>query len=108
MDKLYCVVFVTVPNIEDGRKIAQILVRQKLAACVNILPGIISIYTWEDEICEDREVLMVIKTRTELFDALSATVQKEHPYEVPEVIAVPLESGTLGYLGWIDQVTQRL
>ncbi len=105
MDPKYLIVFVTTPTVEDGRKIAQVLVKEKLAACVNILPGITSIYTWEGEISDDDEVLLVIKTRADLFDSLSATVEKEHPYDVPEVIAMPITAGTAGYLQWIDEVT---
>jgi len=105
MDPKYLIVFVTTPTVKDGRKIARILVKENLAACVNILPAITSIYTWDEEICEDDEVLLIIKTRADLFDSLSITVTKEHPYEVPEVIAVPLTTGTAGYLHWIDQVT---
>lgn len=106
MDSKHLIVFVTVPTVEDGGKIARILVSQKLAACVNILPGIISIYTWDEEVCEEGEVLMIIKTRVDLFNTLSTTVQNEHPYDVPEVIAVPITAGTKNYLHWIDDVTQ--
>ena len=106
MDSEYVIVFVTAPTGDDGRKIARALVREKLAACVNILPGIRSIYTWEGEVCEDDEVLLIIKTRTEIFGALSAVVKEVHPYDVPEVIAVPLTAGAADYLNWIDQVTR--
>ena len=106
MDPKYIIVFVTAPTTDDGRKIAQTLVREKLAACVNILPGITSIYTWDGETCEDDEVLLIIKTRADLFETLSAAVQVVHPYDVPEVIATPLTDGAPDYLHWIDQVTQ--
>ena len=107
MDSKYSVVLVTAPTVEEGRRIARVLVSEKLAACVNILPGITSIYNWEAEICEDGEVLLVIKTRAELFDSLSAAVQKEHPNDVPEVIALPLAAGASSYLEWIDDVTRQ-
>jgi periplasmic divalent cation tolerance protein len=106
MDSEYMIVFVTAPTGDDGRAIAQALVREKLAACVNILPGIRSIYTWEGEICEDEEVLLIIKTRAELFETLSALVKKVHPYDLPEVISISLTAGAADYLNWIDQVTQ--
>ena len=106
MDSEYVIVFVTAPTSDDGRKIARALVREKLAACVNILPEIRSIYTWEGEVCEDDEVLLIIKTRGEIFETLSALVKEVHPYDLPEVIAVSLTAGAADYLNWIDQVTQ--
>ena len=106
MDPKYIVVFITAPTTDDGRKIARTLVGEKLAACVNILPGITSIYTWQAEICEDDEVMLIVKTRAELFEILSTRVREVHPYDVPEVIAMPLTDGNAGYLHWIDQVTQ--
>ncbi|MFC1997139.1 divalent-cation tolerance protein CutA [Chloroflexota bacterium] len=105
MDPKYLTVFVTAPSTEEGGKIARTLVSEKLAACVNIVPGITSIYTWDAEVCEDNEVLLIIKTRADLFDSLSTTVQKEHPYEMPEVIALPISAGAASYLSWIDEVT---
>ena len=106
MDSKYVIVFVTAPTGDDGRAIARALVREKLAACVNILPGITSIYIWEGEVCEDNEVLLIIKTRAEIFETLSTLVKEVHPYDVPEVIAMPLTTGAEDYLNWIDQVTQ--
>jgi periplasmic divalent cation tolerance protein len=66
-----------------------------------------SIYTWEGETCEEDEVLLMIKTRADLFDALSAVIAKEHPYDVPEIVAVSLAAGSASYLNWIDQVTRK-
>jgi periplasmic divalent cation tolerance protein len=106
MDSEYVIVFVTAPTCDDGHAIARALVREKLAACVNILPGIRSIYTWEGEVCEDEEVLLIIKTRAKNFEDLSALVKEVHPYDVPEVIAMSLIAGAPDYLNWIDQVTQ--
>ena len=107
MEPDYITVFVTAPTIEEGRKIGQVLVNQKLAACANILPGIVSIFSWEGETCEENEVLLIIKTRADLFDELSSVVRKEHSYDLPEVIAVPIAAGEDGYLRWIDQVTRQ-
>jgi periplasmic divalent cation tolerance protein len=107
MDTDYLIVLVTVPTFEDGRKIAQELVGQKLAACVNILPGITSIYSWEGEVCEDAELQLVIKTRGALFSAISDFVKEAHPYDVPEVIAMPISGGSTAYLDWVDAVTQN-
>jgi periplasmic divalent cation tolerance protein len=107
MDHNYVIVFVTTPNTVEGQKIAKKLVSEQLAACVNIVPGMTSFYTWKGEICEDNEVLLIIKTRASLFDALSAAVQVEHPYEVPEIIAAPITTGSASYLRWINEVTQQ-
>ena len=106
MGQKYLVVTITTPTVEVGQKIARILVGKELAACVNIVPGISSIYTWKAEICEDQEVLLIVKTRSDLFDSLSAAVAKEHPYDVPEIIAMPVVAGAASYLHWIDEVTQ--
>lgn len=107
MDSKYVTILVTAPSAEEAGKIANTLVSQKLAAAVNILPGLTSIYTWEAEIFEESEVLMIVKTRADLFNAVAAAVQKEHSYEVPAVIALPILAGAANYLDWIDQVTRK-
>ena len=107
MNSNHLIVFVTAPNEEEAQRIAQKLLSDQLAACVNILPGMTSVYTWKGETCEDREVLLLIKTRAALFEALSATIEDAHPYEVPEIIATPISAGSTGYLNWIDEVTQQ-
>ena len=81
------------------------LVREKLAACVNIIPAVRSIYSWKGEVCDDGEALMVIKTRSGLLDALRERVVQLHPYDVPEVIALPIVGGHGPYLKWIDEST---
>ena len=106
MESQYLVVLVTTPTKEVGEEIAQKLVASKLAACVNLLPGITSIYDWEDQIHQDTEILLIIKTRATCFEALSETVQKIHPYDVPEIVALPITSGSKNYLDWITSVTQ--
>ncbi len=95
----------TVPSIEVGKKIASGLVSKKLAACVNIIPQITSIYEWEGKINEDSELLLMIKTQSHLFEELSAFVKQNHPYDVPEVIGLPIDQGSKGYLDWVKQVT---
>ncbi|PRQ21282.1 putative divalent ion tolerance protein, CutA [Rosa chinensis] len=100
------VVYVTVPNKEVGKKLAESLVREKLAACVNIVPGILSIYQWEGEVQTDSEELLIIKTRQSLFEALTEHVKTNHPYDVPEVIALPINAGSLNYLEWIKNSTK--
>jgi len=108
MENNFIIVFVTTPNAEVAQKIARKLVHSKMAAGVNILPGMTSIYTWKGEICEAGEVLMMIKTQTALFDILSTTIKAEHPYEIPEIIAVSISTGSASYLSWINEVTQRV
>ena len=91
----------TVPTVDKGAEIARTLVEEKLAACVNILPGVRSIYTWKGELCDDAEALCLLKTREELFPALRERLVSLHPYEVPEIIALPLAAGHSPYLEWL-------
>jgi periplasmic divalent cation tolerance protein len=102
----YIIVLVTTPDIETGKRIGRRLVEGRLAACANILPGLTSIYTWDDKVNEDSEVLMLVKTRLRLFERLAEAVKAEHPYDVPEIIALPLEAGSQAYLDWIRDSTQ--
>ncbi|XP_050311341.1 protein CutA homolog [Anthonomus grandis grandis] len=97
-------VYVTAPTEEVAKKIAHGLVKEKLAACANIIPKITSIYEWENKINEDSEVLMMIKTRASALDELTKYVKENHPYQVCEVIAVPIVHGNEAYLKWIDEV----
>ncbi|MGH8528417.1 MAG: divalent-cation tolerance protein CutA [Nevskiales bacterium] len=101
----YCLVYCTCPNAEAGQRIADHLVGERLAACVNLVPGLRSTYRWKNELCRDEEVLLLIKTRSEHFDALKAAILKLHPYELPEIIAVPVSAGHTAYLDWIQENT---
>lgn len=96
------VVLVTVGSAEDADRIAGRLVEDRLAACVNIVPNVVSVYRWKGQIERDEERLLIIKTRRERFDALRAAVVALHPYEVPEVIALEIAAGHAPYLAWID------
>jgi periplasmic divalent cation tolerance protein len=101
------VVMVTVPDRETGQKIARELVNGRLAACVNILPAVESVFTWEDRINVESEVLLLIKSRSSLFkEGLLPAVLALHPYQVPEVIALPVEMGHAAYLDWILESTR--
>jgi periplasmic divalent cation tolerance protein len=102
----YAVVLVTAPSEDVGRDIARKLLKKKLVACVNIVPSIASLYTWEGELCSDEEVLLVIKTKAPGFDELAAVVRDVHPYEVPEIIALPIVAGSQDYLDWIGEVVE--
>ena len=106
MESKHLVVFVTTPSEDIGEQIGRTLVEAQLAACVNLLPEIRSIYTWEGEVCNEAEVMMVIKTQASLFDALAESIQSLHPYEVPEIIALPIIAGSENYLAWIEAVTR--
>jgi periplasmic divalent cation tolerance protein len=106
MDNRYLVVLITAPSVEVAQQIAEALLAQRLAACVNILPGVQSLYTWEGSLHRDAEVLLLVKTRAGLFEEqLVPAVQKVHPYEVPEIIALPIHLGSQPYLDWIEDVT---
>jgi len=102
----FVAVLVTVPSEEVATKLANVLVGEKLVACVNILPGVRSIYAWQGKICDDAELLCVLKTRAGLFGAVRDRVVALHPYEVPEVIALPLVAGHRPYLDWLQKETQ--
>ena len=97
--------FVTVPNLEVGAQLARLLVEEQLAACVNLLPGVRSIYAWKGEVKDDAEVLCLVKTRAELFRALQARVASVHPYEVPEMLGVVPTLANEPYLDWLAEVT---
>ncbi|XP_055586922.1 protein CutA homolog isoform X2 [Uranotaenia lowii] len=100
---LHSIAYVTTPNDTSAKELAHKLVERKLAACVNIIPGLTSIYEWEGKINEDHEVLLMIKTRTERVDELSKFVRENHPYSVAEVITVPIANGNPPYLDWLSR-----
>jgi periplasmic divalent cation tolerance protein len=102
----YVVGLVTAPNREEAEKIATALVEKKLAACVNFLGPIHSLFSWQGQISTEDEVLLMVKTRADLFEEqLIPAVQGLHPYEVPEIIALPILMGSKSYLNWIDEET---
>jgi periplasmic divalent cation tolerance protein len=95
------VVFITAPNEKEAAGIARSLVESKLAACVNIIKNIRSIYSWQGNIEDDSEVLMIVKTKKGLFSALSSRIRELHSYDVPEIIALPLIDGSEDYIKWL-------
>ncbi|XP_019717852.1 protein CutA homolog isoform X3 [Hippocampus comes] len=96
--------FVTCPNDTVAKDLARGIVQRKLAACVNIVPSITSVYEWQGAIQEDNEVLLMIKTRSSKVSALTDYVRTNHPYEVAEVISLPIHQGNPPYLKWIADV----
>ena len=94
---------ITCPNPEVGEAIARVLVEERLAACVNLLPAMTSIYHWEGRLCRDPESLLIVKTRRGRFTALGRRVKTLHPYSVPEIIALPIAAGSAPYLAWVKR-----
>jgi periplasmic divalent cation tolerance protein len=101
------VVFSTFPDAETAARIARTLVEDQLAACVNLIPMVRSIYRWEGKVCDEVETLAVIKTTAERYAALAAKIAELHPYQVPEVIALPLAEGHPPYLAWLAEQVAR-
>ncbi|MFD2112238.1 divalent-cation tolerance protein CutA [Thiorhodococcus fuscus] len=95
----------TCPDPETARTLAERLVEERLAACVSLLPGATSVYRWEDAIQQDTETQMLIKTSCGRIEELTARLRELHPYEVPEIIAVPITEGLSDYLSWVDSCT---
>jgi periplasmic divalent cation tolerance protein len=100
------VVLVTAPTAERAAELARTLVEERLAACGNVVPGLRSIYRWEGKVVDEPEALLVLKTTRGRFEALSDRVLALHPYQVPEVIALPVEAGSAAYLDWIAAETR--
>ncbi len=98
----YRIVFSTASSEEEAKKIAKEAVEKKLAACVNIVPRITSIYRWKDEVVEDSEVLMIFKTIGHELTALERLVKELHSYEIPEFVSIKIDEGSEEYLRWID------
>ena len=95
------VVLVTTPSPERAAEIARAVVDERLAACGNVVPNLRSIYRWEGKVQDEEEALLVLKTTRARFEALRDRVLALHPYEVPEVLALPVEAGSARYLAWI-------
>ena len=101
----YGTVLTNCSNSEEARAIAKSLVENKLAACVNIIPKITSIYSWKDEIVEDEEYLLFIKTRKNHFRLVKKEIRRLHSYELPEIIMLQIKKGSKEYLEWIKSET---
>ena len=99
------VVLVTVSSEAEGRRIAHALVERRLAACVNVVPGVRSVYRWQGAVKEDQELLLVAKTREEHLAHVVRAVKELHSYACPETIALPVVGGAEAYLGWVKEET---
>ncbi len=99
------IVYITAPNEEEGAKIARVLVEERLAGCINIVKSIRSIYRWHENIEDDAETLMIVKTQKRLFESLETRVRELHSYTIPEIIAVPVVEGSRQYMNWLEEVT---
>ena len=97
------VVLVTAPDARVGREIAKRLVEARLAACVNLVPGVVSIYRWQQEVREDEEVLLLVKTRESRCRDLKERVCELHPYDLPEVLTLAVAGGSDAYLDWVRE-----
>lgn len=104
---MYITVLVTAPSEKVAVKIGRAIIRKKLAACANIVPKIRSLYTWQGKFFDEREVLMIIKTRRSAFKRLSQAIKKLHPYDVPEIISLKIDQGHQPYLRWITDCLKK-
>ena len=101
------VVLVTVGNSQEAAQLARSLVEKRLVACANMVPGILSWYWWENNVTEDQEVLLIMKSSREKFAELEKEILRLHSYAVPEVIALQIVEGSKNYLDWIEDSTKR-
>ncbi len=97
----YCIVLITVSTAEEANQLAEGLVLENLAACVNIIPAVQSVYWWEGSLQHDEELLLVCKTHQSKWDAIQAWVKAHHSYMLPEIIQITVDEGFLPYLQWI-------
>jgi periplasmic divalent cation tolerance protein len=97
------VVLSTCASPMEAQRVARALVEKRLAACVNVMPGVQSVYHWKEAVEESEEVLLVIKSSRALFSQLRSEIERLHSYELPEVIAIPIVDGSEGYLTWLDR-----
>ena len=99
----YHIILNTCPDMDVAKKLATLLVQGKMAACINIIPGLTSIYEWEGKLETGTECLLVIKSTKERYPELEKMIHDNHPYELPEIITVPVTGGLSNYLGWVGQ-----
>jgi periplasmic divalent cation tolerance protein len=100
----YIIITTTFPHQDSAKAAAKLLVEKRLAACVQLLP-INSVYSWQGEVCDENEVLLLIKSRAALFGEISAAIKEIHTYEVPQIVQIPITDGLPEYLKWIEEST---
>ncbi|HRC73828.1 MAG TPA: divalent-cation tolerance protein CutA [Candidatus Competibacter sp.] len=105
MDHSSLVVYCTCPDQATAERIAEALVVERLAACVNLVPGLVSIYRWQGQVQRAPEVLLTIKTRQAVYTLLEARIRELHPYDIPEIVALPVQVGAAEYLAWLADNT---
>jgi periplasmic divalent cation tolerance protein len=99
-------VYTTYPSLVEAERAGRAIVERRLAACINILPGMISHYWWEGKVERGEEVVMIFKTRASLAEAVRGAVKESHPYTTPAIVVLPVEGGDPDYLTWIDAETE--
>lgn len=104
----FVLILSTAPDENVAATLARGLIDNQLAACVNIIPGIRSFYRWQGQVHDDQEIQLLIKTRMERVDEVITWIKNHHPYEVPEVIALPIVAGEQNYLSWLHEQTGTL
>lgn len=101
------VVLCNCPDMFSAEQLAQHLVEEKLAACVNLIPHVQSFYLWENKIVKDQEIMLVIKTTSHCYPALETAIKKHHTYQIPEIIVLPIINGYQPYLNWLNENTRN-
>jgi len=101
----YLVIMATACSRKEAENIAGILVRKKLAACVNVVPKVFSVFRWQGKVSEENEVMLLIKSRESLFKDIVSTIKENHSYKVPEIIAFEIAAGSEDYLNWLKEST---
>jgi periplasmic divalent cation tolerance protein len=103
----FLIIFVTAASEQEAASLGRTLVEEGLAACANIIPSIRSIYRWKGEIWDERETLIIIKSREDLFERIRSRIRELHSYEVPEITAITVDKGDADYVQWIEAVTTK-
>ena len=107
MAQRFLIIFCTTASEQEATTISKTVVEERLAACANIIPKIRSIYRWKEEIWDEGETLIIIKSREDLFEKIRSRIRELHSYEVPEITAIQLDKGDAAYLQWLEAVTAK-